>query len=106
MQDMLDQIWHDSAAGPGARTACSNSLQISNLANTTVVSVDDLSPAVLSGLECDDAVPFLILRWLNAHLVEVRASFRQVSSCVYCGLPLFLHLSFVDRIHCVAHCSC
>lgn len=86
-QDMLDQLWHASGS-PSAAAAHpvadgSNSLQISNLVNAVVVSVNDLSPAVLSGLECADAVPFLILRWLNTCLVEVRTPTSWSQYC-YC----------------------
>lgn len=74
-QDMLDQLWHDAGSYVGpAGAVYLNNLQISNFANTVATRVDDLSPAILNGLECADAVPFLILRWLNACLVEVCSS--------------------------------
>jgi hypothetical protein len=76
-QDMLDQV-DQAASGTSGSFNWLASVQISTLANAVVVPVDDLSPAVIIGLECQDAVPFLILRWLSTCLVEVWShSFQQ-----------------------------
>jgi hypothetical protein len=71
-QDMLDHVsQHAALGGAPASPEYSNSLQVGNWVNTVVVPVEDLSPDVINGLECADAVPFVILRWLSTCLVEV-----------------------------------
>lgn len=113
-QDMLDQLWHASGSPSEAAARASadapNSLQIGNLTNAVVVSVNDLSPAVLSGLECADAVPFLILRWINTCLVEVRVllswccTVLAADLCVAQRVPETARVS-VDVLYSILDCG-